>query len=147
MEKVKSYLSVELESESCFLCGDLIKKKDKITVFKDEGWLSLREQAERWPKIKISIDDSLFSFTNVYPKIAGATEAFGKAHTSCRTTFRTRAEAHGKQYGCISESESPVDEACISATPTTATRSISAALSVSIFWKRLHASFVTRKGL
>ena len=90
MEKFRSFLSVEDSSETCLLCGDLLLTKGKFTIFMDEGWISLKQQAERWSKINLSSDNSWFHFTLVFSKVADTSKAFGKAHTSCRTIFRTR---------------------------------------------------------
>ena len=82
MESFRSYLSVESNSEDCLLCRNLIRKKDKVSIFKDEGWNTLIEQAERWSKIKIPNENSWFGFTLVYAKVASASGAFGKTHVN-----------------------------------------------------------------
>ena len=44
MEKFRFFLSIEVSSETCLLCADLLKAKGKVTIFNDEGWISLKQQ-------------------------------------------------------------------------------------------------------
>ena len=55
---------------------------------KDKGWISLKQQADRWPKINSTSDNSWFNLTLVFSKVADTSKAFGKAHASRRTITR-----------------------------------------------------------
>ena len=70
-----SFLSVEDSSETCLSCGDLFKTKGKVAIFKDEGWISLKQQAEKWSKIKLSSENSRFNSTLVFSKVADTSKA------------------------------------------------------------------------
>eukprot|EP00795_Rhopilema_esculentum_P009663 gene9663-17422_t len=76
------------------------KRKEKISSFKDDGWLNVQEQARPWSTINVDSADSKYAFTKVFEKIT-ETCAFGKAHTACRTSFRTKLESCEGKYGLV----------------------------------------------
>ena len=90
MDKSSSFLALNSDGEeNCLLCERLLKKKEKISSFKDDGWLNVQEQARHWSTINVDSTDSKYAFAKVFEKIT-ETCAFGKAHTACRTSLRTK---------------------------------------------------------
>ncbi len=105
MDKSSSFLALNSDGEEkCLLCECILKKKDKISLFKDDGWLNVQEQAKRWSTINIDNDDSKYPFTKVYERINNV-GAFGKAHTACRTPFRTKVENYERKFGLVEDEE------------------------------------------
>eukprot|EP00794_Sanderia_malayensis_P019707 gene19707-21653_t len=105
MDKSSSFLALNPDGEEkCLLCECILKKKEKASLFKDEGWLNVQEQAKRWSKINVDSGDSKYPFTKVYERINN-NSAFGKAHTACRTSFRTKVENYEKKFGLVEDEE------------------------------------------
>ncbi len=106
MDKSSSFLALNSDGEEkCLLCECILKKKDKISLFKYDRWLNVQEQAKRWSTINIDNDDSKYPFTKVYERINNV-GAFGKAHTACRTPFRTKVENYERKFGLVEDEES-----------------------------------------
>ena len=78
-------------------------KGGKVTAFKSAGWAALKEKAQRWSMINITFDDQKYCFTKVHEKIKDCDTTFGKAHTNCRTSFRTMIERSEAKHGVIQE--------------------------------------------
>ena len=95
----KSFISVQKEDdEKCLLCQCSISKKSKCTTFKDGGWLTLKEQAAQWSALNLLCEEKHYPLTKVNNKIKDTENAFGKAHVSCRTSFRTKIEWATSKY-------------------------------------------------
>ena len=89
------------------MCERLLKKKEKISSFKVDGWLNVQEQARHWSTINVDSADSKYAFKKVFEKIT-ETCAFGKAHTACRTSLRTKLESCERKYGLVEIEKSSI---------------------------------------
>jgi hypothetical protein len=118
------FLSLDKSNkENCLLCDSSIANGVKQTNFTDKGWTTLKEQALLWSKIHIPSELPKFAFTQVFKKIESSSNAFGTAHASCRTDFRTKIQTFTNRYGIIdlegecteeasAESESQTTHSC-----------------------------------
>ena len=106
------FLSLDtLNKKNCLLCDTSISNSMKQTNFTDKGWPSLKEQAFLWSKIHIPSELPKFAFTQVFKKIESSNSAFGTAHASCRTDFRTKIQTFTNRYGIINLKGECIEEA------------------------------------
>ena len=102
MDESSSFWTLNQDREDrCLLCQYVFQRKDKISVFRDDGWSKVQEAAENWSKINVDKDDIKYTFTKVHEKIKGSDHAFGRVHISCRTSFRTKVGKFENKYGLI----------------------------------------------
>ena len=55
-------------------------RKNKIHCFVVNSRSKVKEQAEKWSKLKIHKDDNEYVYTLVHSKLNGTGEPFGKSH-------------------------------------------------------------------
>ena len=105
----KCFLSLKNENEEkCLLCECPLTKSSKCTVFRNDGWANIKERAKDWSRLNVHFEDKIYPFTKVHEKINSHEAAYGKAHVSCRTCFRTHLERATKRYGFLIENEPSV---------------------------------------
>ena len=98
----KCFLSLQNEDkEKCLLCEGALTTSSKCTVFRNDGWVKLKEQAKDWSRLNVHFEDKIYPLIKVHEKINSKQDAYGKAHVSCRTSFRTHLERATKRYGFV----------------------------------------------
>ena len=70
----------------------------------------MKEEAEKWSKINVPVNDESYIYTTVYSRIRDSEYPFGQVHKACRTKFTFRLTPIEDKYGLIQDPEEVVAE-------------------------------------
>ena len=75
------------DDENCLICGRSLE--DDSSLITQNGWPNLQKLAREWSLIILKSGDEYYEFTQVFKKIEGKENAFGKRHrkNKCRVNF------------------------------------------------------------
>ena len=86
--------------ELWLICAKEFKKSDVGNSLTASGWTKFKENARKWSKINIPLNEPFHIFTEVSSKVCDHDEAFGKVHKSCN--FENKSDRFREKYGVVS---------------------------------------------
>ena len=89
---------IQRKNLTCLICSKEIFRKRRKIKLGASGWEKFKNDAGNWSSLDITINNSLYIYTEVFSKVQNATEQFGETHKDCRASFGDMgfsAAAHG----------------------------------------------------